>query len=157
MTSSLEASFQSAELTAQRELDKRAQKLFQDEAEIADESVRFDAQRKIALFEELANNDKLSHGLSDIMQAFLNSDDTYDALVAEALQVGIHSQKPLDHKSNLQMNNEILDKLEQAHSEANNFKVLAMSLLDSAQLESYSLIRPILAACIPVSVPVWLV
>jgi hypothetical protein len=45
------------------------------------------------------------------MQAFLHSGDTCDTIVAEALQVGTQSQKQLDHRSSLQLQNEILDKL----------------------------------------------
>jgi hypothetical protein len=103
------------------------------------------------------------------MQAFLHSGDTCDTIIAEALRVGTQSQKQLDHRSSLQLQNEILDKLgeqhgthplllrhltvidtELAHGGANRLESSIICLLDPVQLATDSPIRPVLAACLPV-------
>jgi len=148
MVSSLEASAQAAELSAQSELDKRAKELAQSQAEIADGSARFDAQRKIAFFEELASNDTLSHELPEIMQTFFQSADTCYAITSEALQIATQNQKQLDCRSSLRLHNDIIGNLEKAHNETSRLELSIVHLLDSVHLAINSTIRPILTACL---------
>jgi len=149
MTSSLEAVFQAAELSAQSTLHERAKELAEEEADIADQRVRFDAEQRVALFDDLASN-PLSQELPEIMQTFLRDGDICNKIVGEALQIGTQSQKQPDDRLNLQLHNEILDQLERAHNEANRLEFSIMRLLDSVQLAADSPIRPIFAACLPV-------
>ncbi|KIM76413.1 hypothetical protein PILCRDRAFT_826424 [Piloderma croceum F 1598] len=149
MISSLETTFQAAELSAHNSLDERAKDIAGDEADIADQRVRFDAEQRLAFLQEFASN-TLSHEVPDIMRGFLRNGDTCDKVVAEALQVGMQSQKELIGNSSLPLHNEILDKLEHAQSEANRLESSFIHLFDSVQLAASSQIRPILAACLPI-------
>ena len=113
---------------AQSALDKRAPKeLSEEDDAIADQRVRFDADRKIVLYEELASNStvdalyipcpsscsdalsqlQLSHELPEIMRGFLRSGDICDTIVAEVLQLRMNH---LDDSSILHFNG-ILGKL----------------------------------------------
>jgi len=130
-------------------LHERAKELSEEEADIADQRVRFDAEHRVAVFEELATN-PFSQELPKIMQAFLRNGDICNKTVGEALQIGTQSQKQLDDRPNLQLHNEILDQLERTHNETNRLEFSVVHLLDSVQLAADSPIRPIFAACLPV-------
>ncbi|KII94614.1 hypothetical protein PLICRDRAFT_33422 [Plicaturopsis crispa FD-325 SS-3] len=86
MTTNLENGFKSAELAARKELNDHEQKLTAQEAEVSDQRVRFQAEKAIAFYEELAT-DELSKTLPAVMEMYMDHGATCERITADALRL----------------------------------------------------------------------
>ncbi|KAK0230267.1 hypothetical protein IW262DRAFT_1453172 [Armillaria fumosa] len=112
MTSTLDACFKEAEATAKRDLETKTKELEAEEANISDERIRFEAERLIEFYDELAS-DKFAKEAPTIMQNFLSHGDSCTECESEALKIA-SQDFDLDYTSGpspLTIFNSMMDKL----------------------------------------------
>ncbi|KZP07346.1 hypothetical protein FIBSPDRAFT_1053027 [Athelia psychrophila] len=149
MTSHLEAAFQTSELSALNALDKRAFELADEESGIADQRVRFDAERRVACLDEIAAIKELP----ELVQTFLRNGIACEAVAAEVLH--IHGRTRMDHpRSPFQVFDEILARIASAQTDADRLHAAFTRLLGSKDLAAKSslssFLHPIFEAFLPV-------
>ncbi|KIK64757.1 hypothetical protein GYMLUDRAFT_71163 [Collybiopsis luxurians FD-317 M1] len=86
MTSTLDACFKEAEHAAQNDLKTRSEELDKEQESISDQQVRYEAEREIQFYDELAS-DKFAKEAPKIMQTFLSHGETCTQLEAQALSI----------------------------------------------------------------------
>ncbi|PBK67036.1 hypothetical protein ARMSODRAFT_858689, partial [Armillaria solidipes] len=158
MTSTLDACFKDAEATAKRDLETKAKELEAEEANISDERIRFEAERLIEFYDELAS-DKFAKEAPTIMQHFLSHGDSCTECESEALKIA-SQDFDLDYTpgpSPLTIFNSMMDKLDRLQDEAIELKTRISDLdppgNDEENKESTAArtqIIPLFKACLPV-------
>ncbi|KAK0447791.1 hypothetical protein EV421DRAFT_161761 [Armillaria borealis] len=158
MTSTLDACFKDAEATAKRDLETKAKELEAEEANISDERIRFEAERLIEFYDELAS-DKFAKEAPTIMQLFLSHGDSCTECESEALKIA-SQDFDLDYASGpspLTIFNSMMDKLDRLQDEAIELKTRISDLdppgNDEENKESTAArtqIIPLFKACLPV-------
>lgn len=114
---------------SQKDLEARAKQLEEEESEIADERVRFEAERAADFYDELSMDlvsayyffglvmalrywpKQFAKEAPSIMQTFLSHGDACTQLEAEALQLATQGAAEPDEDAPLQVYNEMLDNL----------------------------------------------
>ncbi|KAF9462016.1 hypothetical protein BDZ94DRAFT_1310037 [Collybia nuda] len=159
MTSTLEACFQTAEEAARKDLEARAKLVEEEESEIADQRIRFEAERAADLYDELAT-DLFAKEAPSIMQTFMSHGDACAQLEAEALQLATQGAIEPDEDAPLQVYNEMLDNLDTLHTEAVELESSILRLTSQRPDDqeptsennstARSQILSVFAACLPV-------
>ncbi|KAJ7098676.1 hypothetical protein B0H15DRAFT_772095, partial [Mycena belliarum] len=125
MSSTLDACFKSAEAAAEArpsfasppatylysDLAARETELAEEEADLSDQRVRLEAERRVEFYDELAT-DEFASAAPSIMQAFLAHGDTCTQVEADALKLATRSAPAEeDYYSPMRPYNALLDKL----------------------------------------------
>ncbi|KAG7447654.1 uncharacterized protein BT62DRAFT_930680 [Guyanagaster necrorhizus] len=158
MSSTLDACFKGAEAAAKKDLEAKAKELEAEEANISDERIRFEAERLIEFYNELAS-DKFAKEAPIIMQKFLSHGDSCTECESEALRIS-SQDFDLDYTegpSPLTILNSMLEKLDRLQDEAIELKTRISDLdppgNDGENEESTAAraqIIPLFSACLPV-------
>jgi len=168
MTSTLDACFKNAEATATRELETRAEELDAEEAKIADQRERFEAERAIGILDELGSG-VFAHEAPAVMQLFNSHGMSCDRIETEALKLSSHGAPDTNEDEPLKVYNDMLESLEALQKEASNLQSLIIKLTDtptttsteesvtadrdtahSTAVDPHSQIVGVFAACLPV-------
>ncbi|RDB19934.1 hypothetical protein Hypma_012941 [Hypsizygus marmoreus] len=157
MTSTLEACFKTAEETANKGLEARSQQLAEEEQDISDQRIRFEAEKAADFYDELAADDFAKEAPS-IMQTFLSHGDACTRVEAEALQLATQGASEPGDDAPLQIYNDMLENLEDLHAEAVELETsilkLTSSKSDQPDVDSdsmaHSQILGVFSACLPV-------
>jgi len=117
MTSTLEACFQTAEDKAKKDLEERSKQLQEEESDIVDQRIRFEAERAADFYDELST-DYFAKAAPFIMQTFLSHGDACTRVEVDALKLATYGASEPDEDAPLQIYNDMLDRLEKLHAEA---------------------------------------
>jgi len=137
MTSTLDACFQTAEETAKKDLEARSEKVAEAEAEMSDQRTRFHAERAANFYDELST-DVFAETAPHVMQTFLSHGDACARAEAEALHLAAHGANTPDEDAPLQVYGEMLDSLEELHTEAVELEASILKLTATPESESGS-------------------
>ncbi|KAF8806267.1 hypothetical protein BYT27DRAFT_7191591 [Phlegmacium glaucopus] len=163
MTSTLDACFKNAEAAATNDLETRAKELDAEEAKIADQRERFEAERAIGILHELGS-EAFANEAPAVMQLFYSHGISCDRIETEALKLSAQSPSDTNEDEPLKVYNDMLDSLEALQKEATNLESLITKLTNTPSttttvegntpiVDGYSpqsQIIGVFAACLPI-------
>lgn len=165
MTSTLDACFKNAEVAATNDLETRAKELDGEEANIADQRERFEAERAIGILQELESQ-AFANEAPAVMQLFYSHGISCNRIETEALKLSANGPSNPNEDEPLKVYNDMLDSLEALQKEATNLQSLIIKLTntpatteaatDASSTTSidaswpHSQIAGVFAACLPI-------
>jgi len=158
MTSTLDACFKNAEVTSTNDLESRGKELDSEEAKIADQRERFEAERAIGVLHELECQ-TFANEAPAIMQQFFSHGVSCDRIETEALKLSTHGAPNSNEDEPLKIYSDMLESLEGLQKEARNLQSLIIKLtntideMNTATLDAFSphsQITGVFAACLSI-------
>jgi hypothetical protein len=151
MTSTLDACFKNAEATTTGDLETRTKELDAEEAKIADQRERLEAERAIATLHELGSQ-AFTNEAPVVMQLFHSHGISCDRIETDALKLSSHDPPNPSKDEPLQVYNDMLESLEALQKEARNLESLIIKLANTDETCSvvHSQIAGVFTACLPI-------
>ncbi|KZT66047.1 hypothetical protein DAEQUDRAFT_730816 [Daedalea quercina L-15889] len=125
MSATLENSYAAAQRSAAAALEQRRVELSEEEADIADARVRFDAERLIDFYDELMTP-QVASAVAALVQQFLAHEEACSQTLARALWL---VQEPANEHLRITQFNGILDEINQLSDEATQLEYSIVAIV----------------------------
>ncbi|TFK55432.1 hypothetical protein OE88DRAFT_1804289 [Heliocybe sulcata] len=144
MNSSLKKAQKASEAAAKDAIDRFREQLQEQESGIADQRIRYEAERLISFLEELAS-DEIAEDVAWVLQTLVQNEESCSCALSEALRLSEQGRSDVDYVSPMQRPNRLLDELGRLKYECVHLET-TISLVLSKICQEASYLRPVLEA-----------
>ncbi|KAI0921202.1 hypothetical protein AcW2_006251 [Taiwanofungus camphoratus] len=145
MSTALQDRARTAKLAAHSAIETREKQLLAEENDITDSRIRFEAERLLRFYEELANP-AIASEVPIVVQGFLNFEDACSKAVSEAFHL---TSRPLDNNIYIHQYSETLKTIDELCSQGEQLES-SIHLLSSSATHSDDRVLVVLLSLLPV-------
>ncbi|EPQ59042.1 hypothetical protein GLOTRDRAFT_125358 [Gloeophyllum trabeum ATCC 11539] len=148
MNNSLKKAHDFSNAAAREAIESFRRRLQEEESDISDRHIRFEAERLIAFLEELASSE-IAADVAWVIRGLMKHEEETTPLLAEALTLAGHGVRNIDYVSPMHRLNDLLSDLARLRTKSTTLETALHRILSRHHREE-SYLKPVLQAYLPV-------